>query len=107
MKRLCLEDYHNPACGLGAPSQYHLYIGPFQLRYWCGFLPRGGLPSGAEAAYVYDWLRQRRKQTEENRKKSRKLKKKIGKLSKKRKVVKRKEPNKIVKAIENVEKRIE
>jgi uncharacterized protein HemX len=65
------------------------------------------MPSGAGAAYIYDWLRQRQKQTEENRKKKRKLKKKIKKLSKKRKLVKRKEPNKIVRAIENVEKRIE
>jgi hypothetical protein len=30
---------------------------------------------GIGAAYVYDWLRQRQKQTEENRKKRRELKK--------------------------------
>jgi hypothetical protein len=66
-----------------------------------------GLPPGAGAAYAYDWVRQHQRQAEENRKKNRKLKKKARKLSKKRKMVKCKEPNKIVRAIENVEKRLE
>jgi len=70
-------------------------------------LSRGGLSPYAGSGYAYDWVRQRQKQTEENRKKKKKLKKKIKKLSKKSKVVKRKEPNKIVRAIENVEKRVE
>lgn len=48
-------------------------------------MPRGGLPPGAEAGYVYDWIRQRQKREEENRRQKRKLKKKVTKLTKKKK----------------------
>jgi hypothetical protein len=70
-------------------------------------LPRGGLPPSAEAGYAYDWIRQRQKSEEENRKQRRKLKKKVKKLTKKRKNERPREPNKIVKAIEGVERRLE
>lgn len=70
-------------------------------------MPRGGLPPGAEAGYVYDWIRQRQKREEENRRQRRKLKRKVKKLTKKRKKERHREPNKIVKAIEGVERRLE
>jgi hypothetical protein len=70
-------------------------------------LSRGGLPPGAEAGYVYDWIRQRQKREEENRRQRRKLKKKVKKLAGKRKRERRRGQNKIVKAIEGVERRFE
>ena len=67
---------------------------------------RGGLPTGAEAAYVYDWLRQRRRKAEGEKKRRGKLRKKIEKRSKKRRKDRRKEPNKILETSENVKKRL-
>jgi methyl coenzyme M reductase subunit C-like uncharacterized protein (methanogenesis marker protein 7) len=85
----------------------HLYVFSSKKILVVDFLPRGGLPPGAEAGYVYDWIRQRQKREEENRRQRRKLKKKVKKLTKKRKKERRREPNKIVKAIKGVERRIE
>lgn len=67
---------------------------------------RGGLPTGAEAAYVYDWLRQRRRKAEEEKKRRGKLRKKIEKRSKKRRKDRRKEPSKILETSGNVKKRL-
>jgi hypothetical protein len=68
----------------------------------CDPLPRGGLPPGAEIGYVYDWLRQRQRKTEEERKR-----KKIKKLAKRTGKIKHKELNRIVKTVENVKKHLE
>jgi ATPase subunit of ABC transporter with duplicated ATPase domains len=78
-----------------------------KVDIWCVFLPRGGLPSGAVSGYVYDWIRQRQNQSEKNRRQRKKLKKKVKKLTKRSKKGRRKEPSKMVKAIGNVEKRLE
>jgi hypothetical protein len=71
------------------------------------FLPRGGLPSGAGFGYAYDWIRRHQNQSEKNREQRRKLKKKVKKLTKNRRKGRRKEPKRIVRAVGNVEKRLE
>jgi hypothetical protein len=69
-------------------------------------MPRGGLPQGAGSGYVYDWIRRRQNQSEENRRQRRKMKKRIKKRTMKRKKERQGEPNKLSKAIENFERRI-
>lgn len=69
-------------------------------------MQRGGLRPGAQSGYVYDWLRQRQRRADEEKKRKRKLRRKIKKVTRGRKGDRHKEPNKIVKAIENVEKRL-
>lgn len=70
-------------------------------------MPKSGLPSGAGSGYVYDWIRQRQNQCEKDRRRRRKLKKKVKKLTNNKKKGRRKEPNRIVKVVESVEKRLE
>lgn len=90
-----------------APSTItHIYRVGKQKRYWCSLVRRGGLPSGAQSGYVYDWLRQRQRRADEEKKRKRKLRRKIKKVTRRRKGDRHKEPNKIVNAIENVEKRL-
>jgi hypothetical protein len=64
------------------------------------------MPPGA-LAYAYDWIRRRQNKSEKDRRRRRKLKKKVKKLTNNKKKGKRKEPNRIVKVVENVEKRLE
>ncbi len=68
---------------------------------------RGGLPPGAGAGYVYDWLRQRQRKTEEQKKPSKKLKKKIKKLTKGKRKEKCKGLNKAEKPVVKVKKHLE
>jgi hypothetical protein len=66
-----------------------------------------GVPPHAGSGYSYDWQRQHQKQIAEKKKKNRKAKKKMNKMLRERKLAKRKEPSRIVRAVEGVEKRIE
>jgi len=65
------------------------------------------LSSDAGWGYVYDWIRRRQNQSEENRKRKRKLEKKAKRLTKNRKKGRRRKPRRTVKTVGNVEKRLE
>ncbi len=68
---------------------------------------RGGLPPGAGVGYVYDWLRQRQRRTEEQKKRNKKLRKKIRKLTKGRRKNRRKGPHITKRTNVKVKKNIE
>jgi predicted transcriptional regulator len=70
-------------------------------------LRRGGLPPGAGAGYVYDWLRQRQRKAEEQKRRSKKLKRKIKKLTKGKRKERCKGLNKIEKPVVKVKKHLE
>lgn len=70
-------------------------------------MSRGGLPAGAGSGYVYDWIRQRQKASEENRKQKKKQKRKVKKLTKKKRKERHGEPNKIERVVKGIERRFE